>query len=144
MDQNICPRDQLIKDLRAIGACDDALNWLATLPPETTLQGAWNQCADGDWLEWLVDNCTEETCASSDPDEIRKFYKCPEKIPTACPGGCERPEEYCTCDDDFDDDDFEDEDDFDDEDFEDDEEDDDFEDDDDFDDEDEEDEFEDD
>jgi hypothetical protein len=40
--------------LRRAGACGPALSWAATLPPETTPEGAWQSCPDGRWLVWSV------------------------------------------------------------------------------------------
>ena len=34
--------------------CSDALDWLDTLPPETTPAEAWELCLRGDWLLWIA------------------------------------------------------------------------------------------
>ena len=39
------------RKLRALGACDDAVEWAATQP---SYAEAWETCQRGDWLLWLL------------------------------------------------------------------------------------------
>lgn len=102
-----CPRDLLREQLRAIGACEPALQWLSSQPADTTLQMAWETCPDWTWLRWLKVSCDDgyrlpegAACAAS----FRIVNKCPEKIPEECIGGCGYAPNQCDCYDVFDDD----------------------------------------
>jgi len=44
----------LLVHLRDFEACQDAVDWLKTLPPETTPFLAYSACPRGDWLVWLA------------------------------------------------------------------------------------------
>ena len=47
-------RDDLIEWCRVRGACDEAIEWLATLPSSATLTDVWASCKRGDWMLWLA------------------------------------------------------------------------------------------
>jgi hypothetical protein len=55
----------LISALRSLGACDHALEWAESLPPEDqTTTRAWALCERPDWLLWLAGQlASEETLA---------------------------------------------------------------------------------
>ena len=40
-----------IAKLKAVDACQEALDWLDTQP---SLEAAWQVCVRGDWMEWLL------------------------------------------------------------------------------------------
>lgn len=41
--------------LRALGACDEALEWVASRPKKRqTLAALWADCPRGDWMLWLA------------------------------------------------------------------------------------------
>ena len=42
-----------VRQLHALGACSEALNW-AEASPHQTLESAWLACERGDWMLWLV------------------------------------------------------------------------------------------
>ncbi len=46
--------DATVRRLTRMGACSEALSWLLSLPPDATPAVAWETCAAGDWLVWLV------------------------------------------------------------------------------------------
>jgi len=79
-------RDDLIEWCRVRGACDEAIEWLATLPSSATLTDVWTSCERGDWMLWLaaasgIDRCrvVEATC------------DCAETVLVHVPPGEERP-----------------------------------------------------
>lgn len=81
------PRDQLIEDLRKIGACDASLNWLERQSPETTLPEVWALCKSDSWKDWLL------LASGLGPNE-----PCPSSIPSPCTGGCGFSGGNCECD----------------------------------------------
>jgi len=44
----------ILERLRALNACPVALDWAASLPPETTEEAAWSACGRADWLLWVA------------------------------------------------------------------------------------------
>ena len=37
------------------GACQPALDWLATLPDDATMSDAWRRCKRSDWMTWALE-----------------------------------------------------------------------------------------
>lgn len=100
-----CPRDELIAKLKALKACQPALDWLASLPPETTLQEAWTKCEVGDWLAWIHERAAKISgfgdCSAFHLNAyaVRKSCQCPERVPepsevAICP---ECHDRLCAC-----------------------------------------------
>ena len=48
------PRNALIARLRELRACPDAVAWVETLPPDATIQSAWDICLRADWMMWMM------------------------------------------------------------------------------------------
>ena len=46
--------ETVISFIKNLGACDKAIEWLQSLPAETTSQIAWENCNNGTWLLWLL------------------------------------------------------------------------------------------
>jgi hypothetical protein len=44
----------LISNLRPLYACVESIEWLESLPPDTTFAQVWAQCERGDWMLWLA------------------------------------------------------------------------------------------
>ena len=38
-------------------ACDEAIEWLETLPKSATMVEAWRRCKRPDWMLWALDEC---------------------------------------------------------------------------------------
>lgn len=49
-------RGELIARLERLGACEDALQWLITLPATYTAWQCWNACRNGAWLVWVAED----------------------------------------------------------------------------------------
>ena len=44
----------LVDRIAHLHPCDEALQWLGTLPANTTPLRAWRLCPRGDWMLWLI------------------------------------------------------------------------------------------
>ena len=52
-------RAALIRKLRSLEACDEAVSWLKSTD-HATLQEAWDGCERADWMLWLLDKLGAE------------------------------------------------------------------------------------
>jgi hypothetical protein len=48
-------REAIVTMMTDLDACGDAVSWLRSLQPETTLRKAWGLCERGDWLLWWLE-----------------------------------------------------------------------------------------
>ena len=64
---------ELIACLERLLACSDSLEWLRTLPPESSAYSAWRTCERGDWLAWLI---TDNVVVESVGDRTLRLIAC--------------------------------------------------------------------
>jgi hypothetical protein len=64
---------------RRHGACDEAIDWLLTLPPETTIDEVWWLCDRADWQLWVLDRVVHTDLEARDREYRLLACDCAER-----------------------------------------------------------------
>ena len=82
---------QLKALMRKLGACEEAREWVSSLPNTTTLNEAWEKCERAEWMLWLVGKMADKPNWPTRKDVILAACACAETALKYVPKGELRP-----------------------------------------------------